>query len=278
MKKLLTFALTMLTMLFLTGCENVPAGFVAVKVDRYGDSRGVQNEVVGPGRYFAGPNTDYFMFPGFSQNEVWAHTKDHDQSITFQDKDGQLFNADFGMTYSIKRENASQVFQKYRKGIEEISDRFLRNMLRDALNEQASTKTAGELMSDKIVFMKSVEKQVIDLASKSGISVESISVIGGFRPPEKIVNSINAKLIATQEAMQVENELRKTKAQAEKDVAKAEAEVRVAKAEAEAIALKGAALDRNPGVLKQQWIEKWDGKLSGVVTGQNQPVILNLDK
>ncbi|MBF3542546.1 hypothetical protein ISG10_33340, partial [Burkholderia pseudomallei] len=37
------------------GCDNVPAGYVGVKVQRYGDDRGVNVEVKGPGRYFNGP-------------------------------------------------------------------------------------------------------------------------------------------------------------------------------------------------------------------------------
>jgi regulator of protease activity HflC (stomatin/prohibitin superfamily) len=278
MKKILSSLIVLALATQLSGCDNVPSGYVAVKVDKYGDNRGVQNEVVGPGRYFSGPNTDYFLFPGFTQNEVWAHTASHDQSITFQDKDGLNVNADFGMSYSIKRENAPLVFQKYRRGIDEISDIFLRTMLRDSLNEYASKKSVEDLMTEKVAFMKEVEADVIKKAATSGITVESISVAGAFRWPEKVTASINAKLAATQEAMRVENELRMTKAQAEKDVAKAEAEVRVAKAEAEATALRGKAIDANPGVLKQAWIDKWDGHLPSTVTGQGTSLILDVNK
>jgi regulator of protease activity HflC (stomatin/prohibitin superfamily) len=278
MKKLFMYAALALGLIHLSGCDNIRAGYSAVKVDKYGDSRGVQNEVVGPGRYFSGPNTDYFEFPTFTQNEVWSRTPNGDHSISFQTKEGMIVNADFGMSYSIKKENVAAVFQKYRRGIDEISDVFLRIMLRDALNELASTKSVDELMNEKVEFMKAVEKNVIDRAAKNGITVESISTIGAFRWPEQVMASINAKMTATQDAMRVENELRMTKAQAEKDVAKAEAEVRVAKAEAEATAMRGKAIDANPGVLKQSWIDKWDGHLPSTVTGQGTDLIMNVGK
>jgi regulator of protease activity HflC (stomatin/prohibitin superfamily) len=279
MKKILSGIFALLMMTQLSGCSDVPSGFVAVKVDRYGDTRGVQNEVVGPGRYFSGPNTDYFLFPSFSQNEIWAKgNKEGDQSISFQTKEGMTVNADFGMTYSVKRENVSAVFQKYRRGIGEISDMFLRVMLRDALNDMASKKSVDEMMNDKVAFMSAVQADVITRASASGIAVESISTIGEFRWPAQILAAVNAKMTATQDAMKVENELRKTQAEAQKAITKAQAEVQIAEAEAKSIALRGQALDKNPGVLKQQWIEKWDGRLPSTVTGAGTDVILNLGK
>lgn len=278
MKKLFSIFMGMFLVFALSGCDSVPAGFVAVKVDKYGDARGVQNEVVGPGRYFSGPNTDYFLFPGFSQNETWAKTAQGDQSISFQTREGMTVNADFGLTYAVKRENVAAVFQKYRRGIDEISDLFLRVMLRDALNDLASRKTVDELMNDKVAFMTEVQRDVIDRAGKSGISVESISTIGEFRWPPQILAAVNAKMTATQDAMKVENELRKTKAQVEKDVVTAEAQVRIAEADAKAISLRGQALDKNPGVLKQQWIEKWNGALPSTITGAGNDIILNVNK
>ncbi len=278
MKKILSCFIALIMLFSLSGCDSVQAGYVAVKVDKYGDARGVQNEVVGPGRYFSGPNTDYYEFPSFSQNEVWSKNDKIDQSISFQTKEGMVVNADFGMTYAVKRENVAAVFQKYRRGINEISDIFLRTMLRDALNDAAGVRTVDEMMIDKVKFINDVQKDVIDRAGKSGITVESISTIGEFRWPAQIKLAVDEKMKATQDAMKVENELRKTKAQVEKDVVEAEAQVRVAKADAEAIALRGAALDRNPGVLKQQWIEKWNGALPTTVTSSGSDIILSPGK
>ena len=260
--------------LVLTGCDNVPAGYAAVKVNKYGDDRGVQNEVVGPGRYTPSTNVDYFLFPQFSISDSYARKDGKDESITFQSKEGMSINGDFGTVFSIKREDISKVFVKYRRGVDEISDIYLRNMLRDALVDGASKKSIEELMADKIKFMDDVQADVIKRAAASGITVETVSTLGEFRWPKQISDAINAKMTATQDAMKSENELRKTKADAEKKVAEAEAQVRVAEADAKAIALRGQALDRNPGVLKQQWIEKWNGALP--LVSDKKDMILNL--
>jgi len=267
MKKIFAVVLMAFAMLQLTGCDNVRAGYVGVKVEKYGDTRGVKSEVLGPGRYWTGMNTDIFEFPTFSQNEVWQRTNEKDESITFQSKEGTAINADFGMTYSIKRESVAQVFEKYRRGIEEISDVFLRNIVRDALNDIASKQSLDQLMDQKVEFMDRVQKEVIARAAASGITVESVSTIGKFRWPQQVEQAMNAKMTAVQDAIKVENELRKTKAEAEKAVAKAEAEVRVARAEAQAVELRGQALAKNPQVLQQMAIDKWNGVLPQVAGG-----------
>lgn len=267
MKKLFMIFAVLFAVFQLTGCDNVRAGYVGVKVEKYGDTRGVKSEVLGPGRYWTGMNTDIFEFPTFSQNEVWSRKQEKDESITFQSKEGTSINADFGMTYHIKRDNVPLVFEKYRRGVEEISDIFLRNIVRDSLNDIASKKSLDDLMNEKVGFMDAVNKDVIARAAASGITVESVSTVGEFRWPQQIIAAMNAKMTATQEAMKVENEVRKTKAEAEKRIVQAEAEVKIAEAEAQAVKLRGVALASNPQVLQQMAIEKWDGKLPQVSGG-----------
>ena len=70
--------------------------------------------------------------------------------------------------------------------------------------------------------------------------------------PNSIVEAVNAKNAAIQKAQKAQNELAVVKAEAEKKVV-------AAQAEAEANRLRTQAL--TPMILKQQWIEKWDGKL-----------------
>src|SRR5271154_6324192 len=92
--------LAMVFMCFLSACDNVQSGYVGVKVNKYGDDRGVQNEVLGPGRYYTGLNTDIVEFPTFIQTVIWTKNpnegKPVDESITFQSKEGTVINADFG--------------------------------------------------------------------------------------------------------------------------------------------------------------------------------------
>lgn len=268
MKKLFSLIFVLALSAMFAGCSNVEAGYAGVEVSKYGDERGVKNNVLGPGRYWSGWNTKIYTFPTFSQSDTYAEN----QAVNFQSKDGTSIAADFGVTFAIKRENVATVFEKYRRGVDEISDIYLRNMVRDALNDAASARTDNQLMDQKGLFMAEVNKDVIARAAASGITVEGVSNIGEFRWPAQIKLAMTAKQSAVQDATRVENELRKTIAEGKKSVAKAEAEVGVAKADALAIALRGEALSRNPSVLQQKAIEKWNGVLP-TVTGAATPFV-----
>ncbi|QOV06333.1 HflC/HflK family inner membrane lipoprotein [Burkholderia phage Maja] len=241
----------------LTGCDNVPSGYVGVKVQKYGDDRGVQLEVKGPGRYFTGWNVDMFTFPTFTQSYVWDKAGESDESFTFQTVEGLSVNTDVGISYSIPAENAPKVFQKYRRGVDEITGVYLRAMVRDALSGAVSShemKAEDVYGKGRTELQDAVEKEVRDAAGKVGIRVEKVYFVNQMRLPETIMASINNKIAATQQAQQKENELRSAEADAAKKVAQA-------KGDAEAIRITAEALARNPLYLQDKALEKWNGVL-----------------
>jgi len=259
MKKLLLAVL----MLSAFACSKVPSGHVGVKVYLLGGEKGVDMQVLGVGRYWIGFNEELYLFPTYQQNYTW--TKDpiegdsSDESITFQDKDGTQINADFGVSYSIDPEKVAVLFQKYRKGVDEITDLYLRNIVRDAINKVSSTMNVSELYGEKKTeFITSVEKSVREQVIDVGIIVEKISLIGSMRLPQAIVDSLNAKIQATQIAIQTQNEVLTAKAQAEKAIA-------IAKGDAEANRIKLQSL--TPELIRYEAIKKWDGKLPTVTSG-----------
>lgn len=85
---------------------------------------------------------------------------------------------------------------------------------------------------------------------KENFQLEQLT--SGLKYPNSIVEAVNAKNAAIQKAQKAQNELAVVKAEAEKKVV-------AAQAEAEANKLRTQAL--TPMILKQQWIDKWDGKL-----------------
>jgi regulator of protease activity HflC (stomatin/prohibitin superfamily) len=267
--------------LVMAACSKVPAGNVGVKFDLYGGDKGVTGEVVGPGKYWLGWNEDMYLFPTFSQNYVWTAGQDdgspNNESITFQDKEGTQINADVGVTYSIEPEKADEIFQKYRKGVDEITDIYLRNMVRDALNSETSKMDVADIYGvGKEELMTQVTERVKSQVEPIGIMVEKIYWIGAMRLPQAITNAINEKIQATQKAQQRENELQTAKAQAEieREKARGEADALMiaAKAEAEANRLKQASI--TDGLVQYTLAQRWDGKLPQV-TGSTTP-LLNL--
>lgn len=265
------FCLVIVSLWCQTGCSKVPAGHVGVKVYLLGGAKGVDNEVLGVGRYWIGWNEELFLFPTFQQTKAWtkSSTKDspEDQSFVFQTKEGLSVGADVSISYTIRADKVATLFQRYRKGVDEITDVYLRNLVRDALVLASSTRTVeaiyGEGKSDLIEEVKRIVQQKIQ---PIGIDIDMISFIGDLRLPENVVESINAKIAATQKAQQRENELREAEAQAAKKIAEAKgiAESTRIQAQAQAEANKEISKSLTPELVEYVKAQKWDGKLPQV--------------
>lgn len=265
--------------LMLAACSKVPAGNVGIKVNLLGGEKGVDIEELAPGRYWIGMNEELYLFPTFTQNTVWDNTKENggDESLTFQTIEGMNVNADIGMSYAIDPEKAAAIFQKYRKGVDEITDLYLRNMVRDALNNAGSTKEIETVYgAGKADLIAQVEATVRDQVKPLGINIERIYWVNSLRLPDNVTAALNAKIAATQKAQQRENEVAQSKAEAQKSIeearGRAESTRLVAEAEAQAIRVRGEALRENQRLVDLTLAEKWDGKLPQI-TGGSMPLI-----
>lgn len=269
--------LGLLSMMSLTGCNKVPAGNVGVLFNLYGEEKGVDTQVVGPGRYWLTPNEEIYLFPTFTQNYNWTadpdDTGNENESLTFQSVEGLSVNADVGISYAIDKGMVINIFQKYRKGVDEITDIYLRNMVRDALVTYGSTMTSEQIYgAGRTELISKVQAYVRDQVGPIGINVEKIYWIGSLRLDPKLQEAINSKIQATQIAMQRENEVQTAKAEAQKAIEQARGEadskLLVAEAEAKAINLRGQALRNNPSLVElvkaeamKDAVQKWDGQL-----------------
>jgi regulator of protease activity HflC (stomatin/prohibitin superfamily) len=174
------------------------------------------------------------------------------------------------MMYHLEPAKIPEIFQKYRKGIDELTDGVLRTIVRDALVKVGSTRKIEEIYgSGKDSIINEVQAIVQKQVAPIGIVVDKVSLAGRFRLPENVVAAINAKIEATQRAQQSENELQRAKAEAEKQIAeahgKAESMKRIAQAEAEANAMKQRTLTDE--LIRYEAIQKWNGVLPTMTSG-----------
>jgi len=269
MKKVISVFVLLLGLMGLMGCSNVEPGYVGIKVYLLGGSKGVDHEVLGVGRYWIGMNEHLYLFPTFQQNVTWtkspAEGKPVDESISFQTKEGMTVSADIGVSYSVNPEKVAVLFQKYRKGIDEITEIFLRNMVRDAFTVVASGMSVEDVYGEKKPeLVKQAEDKVRKEVADIGLVIDKISLVGELRLPEQVIKSLNAKIQATQDAMRTHNEIESAKAQAEKDIA-------VARGVAMANQIKAASI--SDALIRWETIQKWDGHLSQVTGGNSMPVI-----
>lgn len=269
------FMMLIVAALLLTGCgrATVPAGFVGVKVDLYGDEKGVQQEVVGVGKYWLTWNEEIYQFPTFNQLHVY------EQPFNFQTKDSMSVSAKVGVEYYVDQSKVSTVFQTYRKGVEEITQVNIRQNIADALIKDSGKMDIGTLAGEgRSKLLDSVTSSVKSKLDPIGIVIVKLSWTDDLTYPPQVTASINAKIEATQKTLLRENEIAQTKAEAQKAIEQARGEAEAvmlrAKAEADAIAMRGEALRSNPEVLQLEAIGKWNGVLPQYMTaGTTTPFV-----
>ena len=116
----------LLVVLF-NSCERIDAGYVGVKVNQYGDNKGVDDVVAVTGMVFYNPiTTKVYEFPTYIQHKEYKKTEDADNSFIVNSKDGSEFNVSPIMNYSVQRDKVPSIFSKYRRPLEDIEEGFLK--------------------------------------------------------------------------------------------------------------------------------------------------------
>lgn len=239
-------------------CERIDAGHVGVKVNLYGDNKGVSDVVEVTGMVFYNPIThNIYEFPTFIQHKEYSG----ENAFIVNSKDGSEFHISPIVNYSVKREKVPQIFAKYRRSLGEIEDGFLKTNIYDAFRMTANFYTAEELISNRQLFETKVRATLDASLLPEGFVINQLT--SNLVYPETFKKAIEAKNNAVQGALMAENKVKQAEAEAKIKVATAEGNAQAmltsAKAEAEANRLKQQTI--TPMLLQLEWINKWDGKL-----------------
>jgi regulator of protease activity HflC (stomatin/prohibitin superfamily) len=262
----------LLVFLFMS-CERIDAGHVGVKVNQYGDNKGVSDVTEVTGMVFYNPIThSIYEFPTFIQHKEYTG----DNSFVVNSKDGSEFHVSPIINYSVQREKVPQIFAKYRRSLEQIEEGFLKTAVFDAFRLATNKYTADELIGNRQGYEVEVRKILENQLLKEGFIVNQFT--SNLVYPETFKTAIEAKNNAVQAALRAENEVKTAEAQAKIKVATAEGNAQAmltsAKAEAEANRMKQQTL--TPLLLQLEYINKWDGKLP--VYGEVPQLFRNIQK
>jgi regulator of protease activity HflC (stomatin/prohibitin superfamily) len=258
-KSILGGVIAIVVVVFLmASCERIDAGHVGVKVNQYGDNKGVDDIVAVTGVVFYNPiTTRIYEFPTFIQHKEYKG----DNSFIVNSKDGSEFNVSPIMNYSVQRDKVPSIFAKYRRPLEDIEEGFLKTAVYDAFRLATNKYTADELISNRAVFEVEVRRLLDGQLLKEGFTINQFT--SNLIYPETFKRSIEAKNNAVQAALRAENEVKTAEAQAKIKVATAEGNAQAmltsAKAEAESNRMKQQTL--TPLLLQLEYINKWDGVL-----------------
>ena len=243
---------------FFFSCERIDAGHVGVKVNQYGDNKGVSDVVEVTGMVFFNPIThSIYEFPTFIQHKEYTG----ENSFVVNSKDGSEFHVSPIINYSVQRDKVPQIFAKYRRSLDQIEEGFLKTAVFDAFRLATNVYTADELISNRQKFEIEVRRILDGELGKEGFIITQFT--SNLLYPETFKKAIEAKNNAVQGALMAENKVKQAEAEAKIKVATAQGNAQAmltsAKAEAEANSLKQKTI--TPMLLQLEWINKWDGKL-----------------
>ena len=271
MKKVLF--LLLLSIAF-TSCsyEKVPAKTVGVKFHLLGGEKGIDYEVLTPGRYLIGMNEELFLFPTTNESKAFKKGSNKNEEFIFQSSRGSELRASVSVEYKVEEKNIPSIFETYTAGYEEITNKVLSNSLRDAFNQIGSTKLAEDVYGvGKTEFLNEVRVLAKANALEKGITIEDIYLIGKIGIQPKLQTAIDLKVEANQTAERKEDELRQEEADKQKRIKKSEgiadALLIEATAQAEANRIINASLSSN--LILYREVEKWDGVKPKVLGGNS---------
>ncbi len=279
---------------FLLRVTRIEAGHVGVEINLAGKQRGASEIPVRTGWVVYSPlSTQIIEFPTFVQTVKW--TKDTNEGhpvneeMGFNSKEGMEIFVDVSLSYAIEAAKAPDFYVKYRLAdMESFTHGILRDVVRNSLNEVASTYVVEDIYGEKKAeFLSKVRAKIEQKMSPVGVSVQQFGFIGAPRVPTVIATAITAKAPAIQQAERARNELATTQAEAAKKIAEAEGDAKslVTRAQGEADANRIRQNSLTPQLLELRRIEnnralidKWNGQLPTVQTGQGGGMILQLPK
>lgn len=266
-KILLLVGAVVFLFIFLFSIERIDAGHVGVKVNLYGDGKGVDDVTEVTGWVFYNPiQTKIVEFPTYVQHKEYKQTIEEgqilgDESFVVNSKDGSEFHVSPLLNYSVKREKVPYIFSKYRVTLDEIEGGFLKTAVYDAFRVVANSYTADALISNRQEFEAKVRQVLVKQLEPEGFILSQFT--SNLVYPETFKKAIEAKNNAVQSALTAENRVKQAEAEAKIKVATAEGNAQAlltnARAQAESNKLRQQTL--NSLLLQQMWIDKWDGKL-----------------
>ena len=257
--------LIFIVMFFIAIITRISPGQVGVVVNLLGDNKGVESQTLGVGVNFTAPWKTVYVFPTYDQNHVW-------NDIKFQTQEGLQVSSNIGVTFSLEGDKIPILFAKYRKGIEEITNIFIKNNVRDAINLVASKMRVEDLYGEKKEeFFGNVKKILSEELMPIGFVIHKVYIIGNFDVPSLVTDALNRKIEAIQRAEQRENELREAEAEAKKQIAKAkgEAQSKIVAATAEAEANEKLSKSITKKLIQLKFLEKWNGVLPKVTSDKD---------
>ena len=265
LKPLIVVGISVIVLLivFFSCCTVVDSGEVGIKFHKWSTSEQDYGGVEGTckGWVFYNPiTTNVSTYPIFTQRKQY-------ETINVNAKDASLFEMDPTIAYRIDPSKACDIYTKYRVGVKELEDGYIRTCIYEAYRTCANQYTSDSLMGNRANFEKDVRSRLEKSLMAEGFVVEEFT--SKITPPKSLTAMIDAKNAAIQSALKAENQVKEAEANAKIKIAQArgEGDAMKIKADAESYYNRTIAASLSPMIIQEDLIEKWDGKMPQIVGG-----------
>jgi regulator of protease activity HflC (stomatin/prohibitin superfamily) len=252
-------------------------GHVGIVIHRAGG--GVDKTALGPGLHGRNPLfTSIEEYPTFMQTLVLTRGRNEgsrgNDEINVNSKEGQPLSLDVSMSFELDPNKVPALYQTFRTDIETIQHGYVKQSIRQALQEVVGQEEIAEIIGPKkaeVVLRTQtlLERRLTPL----GLLVKQFT-INELRAPNAVIEAINTKNVMQQSALTAQNELQKNQFQAQGDSIKAAGRAMAILAEARAQAEANIMLARSitPTLVQYEMAKKWNGQMP-TVSGSAIPMI-----
>ncbi len=161
-------------------------------------------------------------------------------------------------------------------GISNVETKLLVPNVQKIAKDAIGKVKAEQLVQSRADVTAEIQNSLTEILAKDGIIVTAFA-IENLNFDEAFEASIQAKVIAEQDALKMENKTKEKEEEAKQVVIAAEAEAKskriAAEAEADAIKAIQEQLQKSPNYIDYFQIEKWNGQLPQVVSDGVNPFI-----
>ncbi|MDE5578095.1 MAG: prohibitin family protein [Oscillospiraceae bacterium] len=191
--------------------------------------------------------------------------KKAEANCTAASKDLQTVSSTIAVNYKVLNSYSARVYKDIGMDYEAV---IITPSIQECVKAVTAKFTAEELITNRQAIGDQMMELLKDKISTYGIEIQIFNITA-FDFTDEYNAAIEAKQTAQQNALKAEQDLQRIKVEAEQKIAQAQAE-------AEAYRLKSEQI--TPEILISNYIEKWDGKLPTVVSGDGGTMMIDLSK
>ncbi len=275
----ITILLAILILLAAFCTYKINPGYAGVLYNMDG---GIEDKVLDQGFHVVAPWKKVVEYHVSTETVYYAKSEDggaNDRSINVSTKDGKQVNVSVTYAYHMHPNKLPEVFTKFRgQPTEVIEAGYVKNELYRAINEVTSQYNLMDLVGDKRPEINGkIFAKFRDSLADFGIVIETIN-LSDVVPDEQTKQAIQKVVDAQNKLEQAKIEKQTAEIEAERARIVAKGKADAAKIEAEGIAeankkIGGTLTDT---IVRQNTVEKWDGKLPQYQAGQSGQALFEI--